>query len=139
MRAKNISNEFFPELLIEVEPILLGMSFTKCSYIKKGYAYYVEYKKGDSIVKFMYGPSEYHVEMVIYIPNRKFELKDLLEIPEVASWANNYRHVQFDENIIKNELLWYIELMKFSLPIICPKFWKAIIYLTRLFAPISVA
>lgn len=104
--------------IIEIEPILSFMFFKKKSFEEKGYAYFVEYQKEDTIVQFLFGPSDWGIEMIVNTANRKYAAKDLLQIPEILKWVNENKYIQNGERDIKNELLWFVELLKFSLPFI---------------------
>lgn len=53
--------------------------------------------------------------MIIYTTKGEFELKDLFEIPVIRKWVNNNRYIQLNDRNIKDELVWFIELMKVSL------------------------
>jgi len=104
--------------LIEIQPILSLMFFKKKSFEEKGYAYFVEYQKKETIVLFLFGPSDWGVEMIINTAKKKYAAKDLLQIPEILKWVKENRFEQIGERDIKNELLWFVELLKFSLPYI---------------------
>jgi len=94
------------------------MQFERDSFIEKGFAYFAKYKKGDCIVEFLFGPAEYQVEMIIYTSNGKFAFKDLLQIPVINEWVNSNRYKQRNGRNVKDELFWFIELLKYSLPIV---------------------
>lgn len=108
--------EEFLQALKEVEKLLLMLLFKPYSFDKKGFAYFVQYKRGNSIVKFLYGPPEYEVEMIIYTSKGIFEFKDLLQVPAIASWVDNNKYLVGNANDIRSEMLWFVELLKFSLP-----------------------
>ena len=115
---KDKLSEEFLHAVQEVESIFLLLQFKPYSFEEKGFAYYIEYKRGETIVMFLFGPSDWNVEMIIYTVKGKFAFKDLLQIPVIAKWINNNRYIQENGRNVKNELLWFIELLKVSLPII---------------------
>jgi hypothetical protein len=100
--------------LKEVEPILSSMGFKPHPY-NQGYPYYIKYKHGDTIIMFMYGPSDWHVEIVLFTAKGKFNIADLMKFPTIADWVYGKKFISSSENPIVNELLWNIELMKIAL------------------------
>jgi len=118
MAIKDKLTEEFLQAQKEIEGILLAMLFKQHYFLKKGLAYFIEYKKGSTVVEFIFGPSDWDVEMIIYIRNQKYAFKDLLEIPAIKTWVNDNRYKQENGRNVNNELLWFVELLKVSLPII---------------------
>ena len=119
MILKDNLTEDFLRALKEIEAILLMMKFKRHSFFENGPAYFVEYRKdNNTIVEFLFGPSEWNIEMIIYTSKGKFAFKDLLEIPAIAKWVNDNRYKQENGRNVKSELLWFVELLKVSLPII---------------------
>lgn len=117
MTKKN--TEEFLEALNETEVALLTLQLKRHSFFEKGFAYYIEYRKENNTrVEFLFGPSEWNIEMIIYTTNGKYEFKDLLTISEVKKWVNDNRYEQRNGRNIKDELLWLVELLKISLPIV---------------------
>lgn len=114
MGMKNYSTDFF-EIFKEIDTRLYEIKFTKVSLIKNGKIYIAEYKRNDCIVKFLYGPPEYRVEMIIYTSFKKYELKDLLENQNVLLWIKGNKFASDNDYDLKRELLWYINLLNFSL------------------------
>lgn len=108
--------ESFLNGLTEIEPILSLMSFKKTSFQKKGYAYFIEYQRKGTIVLFLFGPSDWAIEMIINTSKGKYAGKDLLQIPEILKWINENKYQQITQRDMRNELLWFIELLKVSLP-----------------------
>ncbi len=118
MAIKNNLTESFLQSVKEIQFILLEIGFIEYSFIEKGYAYYVQFKRDNTIVKFIFGPSDYQIEMIIYTSKGKFAFRDLLKITAISEWVNNYRYIQGNERNIREEMMWFIELLKFSLPIV---------------------
>jgi len=118
MAIKDKLTEEFLEGLEEIKKLLLILLFKQISFDKKGGAYFVKFEKGKTIVEFLFGPSDWNVEMIIYTSKGKLAFKDLLEIPAITKWVNDNRYKQGDGRNVKNELLWFVELLKTSLPII---------------------
>lgn len=108
--------EAFLDGLIEIERVLSLMSFKKISFEEKGYAYFVKFQKKETTVLFLFGPSDWGIEMIINTTKGKYAAKDLLQIQEISKWINENRYEQIGERDIKNELLWFVELLKVSLP-----------------------
>ena len=54
---------------------------------RKGYAVFIEYQKQDIKVKFICGPSDWHVYMTIVTPKQRYEFRGLLQIPIVDEWV----------------------------------------------------
>ena len=107
----------FLKALNEIEIVLITLLFKRHSFIEKGLAYYIEYRnKNNTSVEFLFGPSEWGIEMIIFTSKGKFAFKDLLSIPEISSWVNNNKYKQESNRNIKKELEWYIDLLKVCLP-----------------------
>jgi len=115
-KINNLTKDFI-EAINEIEIMLLALFFKRHSFFEKGLAYFIEYRKENNTrVEFLFGPSDWDIEMIIYTSKGKFAFKDLLSIPELSSWVNNNRYKQENSRNIKNELEWFIDLMKVSLP-----------------------
>lgn len=117
MAKINNLTEGFLEAINEIEIVLLALLFKRHSFFFKGLAYFIEYKKeNNTSVEFLFGPSDWAIEMIIYTSKGKFAFKDILSIPEINSWVNNNRYKQENGRNIKNELKWFVDLLKVSLP-----------------------
>jgi hypothetical protein len=116
---KNTGTDDFINALKEVEPILASLSFIPHSLDNRGFACYAEYKNGNNIVMFMYGAPEWHIDIELYIANKKYEFKDLIENTNISEWINKNRYLQENGRKLQNEMLWFIELLKVSLSILC--------------------
>lgn len=107
----------FLEAINEIEILLFALYFRRYSFFEKGLAFFIEYRKeNDTKVEFLFGPSNWDVEMIIYTSKGKFSFKDLLSIPEINSWVDTNRYIQGNGRNIKNELEWFVSLLKISLP-----------------------
>lgn len=107
----------FLELLNKEEHSLIDMSFRRLRVERKGlYAVYVSYEHGNTSVKFMYGPPEYHVEIVVYNSGERYGFNDLLDLPAVAEWFQNRRPEFNDQNVVTKEIKFYIEMLQIALP-----------------------
>ena len=115
---KNITEEFLQGVK-DIEEVFFNMGYNQLSYLEKGYACYVQYKNKDCIVEFIFGPPEYQIEILIYVAKEKYAFKDLLRIPAIENWVRINRYVQGDKRKLKNELLWFVDLLKFALPNVC--------------------
>ena len=114
-KINNLTAEFI-EAINEVEIVLLALFFKRYSFFEKGLAYFIEYRKENNTrVEFLFGPSDWDIEMIIYTSKGKFAFKDLLSIPEIISWINKNRYKQENGRNIKNELEWFVNLLKVSL------------------------
>lgn len=56
--------------------------------------------------------------MLIYTSKGKFAFKDLLSIPEIKKWVSENRYEQENGRNLKNELQWFVDLLKTSLPFV---------------------
>ena len=103
----------------DIEPELLKLFFTKYSYLEKGPAYYVEYiNTNNSTVEYQFGAPEWNIDIIIRTNKGKFSFGDLLGIPEILNWVNKNRYIEINNRSLTNELLWFVELLKISLPLI---------------------
>lgn len=109
--------EEFLKALDEIEIMLLALFFKRHYFFEKGLAYYIEYKKeyNNTRVKFLFGPSDWSIEMIIYTSKGKFAFKDLLSIPEIYNWVDKNRYKQVNDRNVKNELEWFLDLLNVSL------------------------
>ncbi|MCX6263256.1 MAG: hypothetical protein NTZ47_01770 [Bacteroidetes bacterium] len=117
MAKINSLTEDFLEAINEIEIILLALFFKRHSFFEKGLAYFIEFKKENNTrVEFIFGPSNWDIEMIIYTSKGKFAFRDLLSIPEIVNWVNNNRYKEVSSRNIKNELEWFVDLLRVSLP-----------------------
>lgn len=107
--------ESFVESVKESEPALTDAGFFHHSTERKGYTTYIDYKSEDTVVSYMLGPSDWHVEISILTTKRKYEFKDLLEITSIAHWIARNRFEHTGKDIIKDEVIWFTRLIRFSL------------------------
>ena len=62
----------------------------------------------------MFGPSDWHVEIIIKRNGRKYAFKDLLQIPSVVQWTKDNKYKQeTSDRIIADEVGWFVNLLKF--------------------------
>ena len=94
------------------------MGFVRTHFERKGYAVFTEYNKENTKVEFMCGPSDWHVEMIIVTPKQRYAFKDLLQIPIVDEWVKRNKFSEGNENYIKAEVRYFINLLEFVLPIL---------------------
>ena len=111
-------NVKFLQALEVAEKSLLILHFKKSYFEKRGYAYFVGFEREDCRVRFSYGPPEYEIDIVIFTLKSKFEFKDLLQIPAIVTWVKDNRYIPTNRKDLEREMLWLIELLKFSLPLI---------------------
>ena len=111
-------NDQFLSFLAESEPRLEQMGFTRANVRLKGSATYVEYSGINSSVLLMYGPSEWHVEMVITIGSQRYKFKDLLQFPEIVEWWDEYKSLRPNTNPLQSEVIWCTDLLAFALGLI---------------------
>lgn len=115
-KINNVTEDFL-EAINEIGIVLLALFFKRHSFFEKGLAYFIEYRKENNTrVEFLFGPSDWDIEMIIYTSKGKFAFKDLFSIPEIISWVNHNRYRQESSRNIKNELEWFVDLLKVSLP-----------------------
>jgi hypothetical protein len=117
--TKEKLNEEFLIALSRAEQALTEIGFTRDKYIEKGYAQFVYFKSKSAKVEFLFGPSDWHVDMIIYVSNKQYSFGDLLKIPAVLEWVNNNRYKEENGRHLQKEILWFIELLRISHPIIC--------------------
>ena len=113
------STENFLHAIKHVDSLLLELGFKQYSIFHKGFATFVRYKRGETIVEFLYGPGEYKIEMVLHTQNGKFNFGELLlKIPELNSWVYSKQCAVSEGDNLIDDLLYYIEVLKISLPFI---------------------
>lgn len=117
MAIKDKLIDDFLKAHIEIETLLQALFFKRNSFFESGLAYYIQYiKQNYTSIEFLFGPSDWDIEMIIYTSKGKFAFKDLLSISEINRWVSDNRYKQESGRNMKNELLWYVELLKVSLP-----------------------
>lgn len=97
------------------DTILTNIGFVHYSTERKGYATYIDYKRDDTLITFMLGPPDWNVEISMFTNKRKYEFKDLLQIPSIAQWAANNKFEQTSKDIINDEVIWLMQFIRFSL------------------------
>ena len=115
---KDKLNEEFLNALHGAEMTLSAMGFLRDKYIEIGYAQFADFKSKNAKVQFVFGPSEWEISIVIYALNQKYSFGDLLKISAVLEWVNNNRYKEENGRNIQNEVLWFTDLLKVSLPIL---------------------
>ncbi len=107
------TQESFIKSIKEVDTILTDIGLSHLSTTKKGYATFIEYKGSDTLVLFMLGPSDWNVEILLELNEKKYAFKDLLQIPSIAQWTRDNKFVQKTNYRIKEEVFWFVDLLKF--------------------------
>ena len=109
------SQELFIKAMNDMETVLTDSGLSHLSTEKKGYATYIDYRGTlDTQVTFMFGPSDWDVEIIIRRKGRKYAFKDLLQIPSVAQWTEDNKYKQkTSDRIIADEVAWFVRLLKF--------------------------
>ncbi len=115
---KDKTTNDFLQALDDFEKLLSSMSFKDHRVIENGPIYINLYKKDNTSIKIFWGPPEFEIDLIIYTKKRKYEFKDLLEIPTVGKWANENRYVERNGRNYKEEFMWLIELFRICLPIV---------------------
>ncbi len=112
------AQESFIKTMNDMENVLTNIGLSHLSTEKKGYATYIKYRgPRDTEVTFMYGPSDWDVEIRIkrnWRNWRTYAFKDLLQIPSVAQWTEDNKYKQeTSDRIIADEVDWFVKLLKF--------------------------
>jgi len=109
------TQESFIKSVAESDTILTDLGFLHQSTEKKSYATYIKYKRDDTLICFMLGPSDWHVDISIFTNKTKYVFKDLLAISSIAQWAANNKFEQKSVDKINNEVIWFMQFTRFSL------------------------
>ena len=109
------SQESFIKAMNEMEKVLTDIGLSHLSTEKKGYATYIEYGGArDTQVTFMFGPSDWNVEIILARNGKTYTFKDLLQIPSVAQWTKDNKYKPETSNrIIADEIGWFVKLLRF--------------------------
>jgi len=101
-------------LLEDVKDRMIEFGFKQFE-IKQTGIIWISFRRNMTSVEYLYWPQRSEIEMIISIGTRKYELKDLVVIPEIREWwtENNKGIAGF-----RNDSLWFVDLFKFSLPIL---------------------
>ena len=111
MTSQNLIDDF-SESMLEAESILASLGFAPHSFRAVGYAQFRQFKKGNMVVEFMFGPSEWQVEMLIETDDQTYALKDLLKIPLLQTWVTENKYIPPDRRNVRLEVLWFLDLVK---------------------------
>lgn len=109
-----ITKEFL-QAIKESEHTLFSMQFVKDSFLEKGLAYYIQYRKNGIVLEIIFGPPEFQVEILLCTNTMKYAFKDLLQIPAISEWVIDNRYIQKYERNIKDEIQWFFKLVDFYL------------------------
>ena len=108
------SQNNFIESTKKVQTRLAEIGFIYQSTINKGYATYIDFILADkSQLTFMYGPSDWNVEILLNTKKKSYAFKDLMEIPSVAHWVKANQFKSRTNNRVRDELDWFVELITF--------------------------
>ena len=89
------SQESFIKSIKDVENILSDIGLSHFSLTKKGYATYIKYKgKDETLVTFMFGPSDWNVEILLEKNKTKYAFKELLQNSSIAQWVRENKFQQ---------------------------------------------
>lgn len=109
----------FVNAILENEKQLSMLNFEIGKFRYRGYACFIDFSKSDNTkVEFMIGPSDWVIEMIVQTPKGKFNFKDLLEISYIRNWVKLNQYCQGKDRNLKNEVKWFINLLKISIPIV---------------------
>ncbi|MFM7851746.1 MAG: hypothetical protein ACKO96_07440 [Flammeovirgaceae bacterium] len=113
------SQESFIKIMNDMESARTDIGLSHLSTEKKGYATYIDYRGAHNTqVTFMFGPSDWDVEIIIKRNGRKYAFRDLLQIPSVAQWTKDNKYKQETrDRIIADEVSWFVKLLKFTFDI----------------------
>ena len=108
----------FIKSIKDIETDLADIGFSYLTITEKGYATYVDFKLAENTkVSFMFGPSDWNVEILLTTEQKKYAFKDLLEIPSIAQWTKENKFQPGTNDRIKEEVIWFAELLKFVIKI----------------------
>lgn len=108
------SQEAFIQAIKDIKSQLTDIGFSHLATTKKGYATYVDFRSADKTqISFMFGPSDWKVEILLTTDKKKYSFKNLLEIPLVVQWTRNNKFQLRTNGRVKEEVEWYVELLAF--------------------------
>ncbi len=108
----------FVDILEEAAHLFAAMGFREMAVKMKEPYSVVEFKRDDTIITYLYGPGDWEISFLIDTLGKRYEFKDLLDLPKIRQWVANNRYVQTEGKNIKDEIYYSIALLKFSLQII---------------------
>jgi hypothetical protein len=98
---------------------LSTLGFQRLSSRRKGALCIDKFVRRTTIVRFLFGPPEWHCEVVLEIAGRTVESKDLLNHPLVIEWMReNKENMGKDRIDVRVEPLWWAKLVGRYLPAI---------------------
>ncbi len=91
--------------------IVLALGFPR--FREDGNLVVARFETKDGTAEFLYGPPEYHVEIVLRpaIGARKWEYADLLALPAVAAWAQGRSMASSVDNGVGSEVAHFFDLI----------------------------
>jgi len=112
------SQETFIQAIKDNETRLTDIGFSHISTTKKGYATYIDFKSTEKDkVSFIFGPSDWNVEIVFTTTDKKYEFKDLVQIPSVALWTRDNKFTPKSNDKIKDQVDWFVDLLTFVIKV----------------------
>jgi len=109
------AQELFISSVEDSDTLLTDLGFCHNSTIRKGYATFIAYNKNDTLITFILGPSDWHVEIILLTKNKKYEFKDLLGIPSISQWTTINKFEPTTKETIKDEVVWFMKFIRFVL------------------------
>lgn len=108
----------FMDALIRIEEDLKNLSFYHLSTKCIGDARFVRYVNSDILLDFLFGPSDWDIDMILYKNHTKYGLNEMLQIDSVRKWFQENRYENVNERDLLREMQWYLGLLKVFIPYI---------------------
>ena len=115
MSEETIAN--YLEGVKDAEDYLSNRGFRRISSQRKGWLCIDKFIRGNTVVKFLFGPPEWHCEVVVQVDGRAIESKDLVSNPRADDLIQAIRdNVEEGAQGVRSEPLWWAKLIELSLP-----------------------
>ena len=110
-----LTEDFLVTMNSKANPLQV-IGFILDTHESKGFAHFIRFEKKGTTVEFMFGPPEFQIEMLIYTNKGRFAFRDLLMNKDIAAWVTTNRYIPTAERKVRDEILWFVRLLVYSLP-----------------------
>jgi hypothetical protein len=84
----------------------------------KGLTLFSIYENTNMRVEFFFGPDDWSVDVIVETKTTRYDLSTLLEIRTLEEWTNTHPFPRQVDRNLKNELLWFLDLIEQAMPLL---------------------
>ena len=99
----------------DAEEFLHTLGFRRLSSRRKGWLFIDKFIRGTTVIEFLFGPPEWHCEIVVEIAGRAVGSRDLVSNPKAEEWIEDNKDNVENACGLGSEPLWWARLFAHSL------------------------